>query len=204
MELKLIKTPFPHVIVENLYSTEELEHIWKELNFLSYLTKLTKPSTNSLMKKDNYSLNLSKIYKEEYFSNIITLSRKLFQQELIRPISQFDISFLNILSCNKYNNLVSYYEDGNDYYTHRDSCVYTNLSWFYKEPKQYSGGDLYFPEYDYTIEAKNNRSLYFISSLKHQATKLQMPRQSIDDYGSFSGLGRYAISKFFEINYSTV
>ena len=38
------KLPFPHVIVEDMYTEEELFHIWRELDFLTYSNKLCVPS----------------------------------------------------------------------------------------------------------------------------------------------------------------
>ena len=61
--------------------------------------------------------------------------------------------------------LVSYYEDTDYYKAHSDCAEITALSWYYKEPKKYRGGDLKFTDYNIDVECKNNRCIIFPSMI---------------------------------------
>ena len=43
MKIKVLKDPFPHVIIENVYEEDELELIWDELKFFTRPGKLLPP-----------------------------------------------------------------------------------------------------------------------------------------------------------------
>jgi Rps23 Pro-64 3,4-dihydroxylase Tpa1-like proline 4-hydroxylase len=89
------------------------------------------------------------------------------------------------------NILVSYYEHGDSYAEHHDVCVVTCLFWFYKEPKQFSGGELFFPQFNKTFPPKNNSLLMFPSHAKHLVTPVQ-----IEEKYRGKGFGRYCVSLF--------
>ena len=199
------KLPFPHVIVEDMYTNEELSHIWKELDFLSYSTKLlspsqtggaTDPDTNKNLKQ-NLGLLLDDLYIRREISSILQINRKALDDLVWDSLIETDFSFKNIETCNLDNTLISYYEEGDYYNAHKDMSSYTALTWFYKQPKQFYGGDIYFPEYNHTIEIQNNMTLYFMSSLTHLVEPVVMNTKcDIDDYGAMSGNGRYCMTQF--------
>lgn len=205
MELHLIKTPFPHVIIDNFYTGEELFHIWKELDFLSYQTKMLSPSETGaafyegtdIPKKSNYGIHLDDLYKNREVSNIMTINRKLFDKKIAEDISAFDFSFNTWKTVNSDMTLVSYYENNGHYDSHRDLSCYTFLTWLYKKPKSFSGGDMYFEEYDYSLEIDNNKGILFHGSIMHKVTDITMKQNyDVDSMNHFSCAGRYTISQF--------
>lgn len=202
------KDPFPHIIIDNFYTEIELSHIWREIEFLSYIHKLETPSKTSTAKtkdfkilKNNFGLHLDDLYKRREISNILNLNKKLFSEELIDEISSFDFSFNNFKVCNIYYTLLSYYENQGYYRPHKDLANYTALTWFYKEPKKFSKGNIYFPEYEYDIEIKNNMMLFFMSSVYHQVIGVEMENYPLDECGMFSCNGRYCMTQFCLPNY---
>ncbi len=200
------KEPFPHIIIENHYTDEELFHIWKELEFLSYKQKLepaekTGTATlNSEPLKNNYGVFLDSLYKSRDISSILTINRKIFDSNFTDEISSFDLIFGTYKICNFDRTLVSYYENTQEYKSHYDLAVFTGLSWLFREPKFFKGGDLYFPDYDYKCEVKNNKFILFPSFLNHQVFKVSMPSYVNDKFGMFSTNGRYCISQFIRID----
>ena len=197
------KLPFPHVIVEDMYTEGELFHIWRELDFLTYSNKLCVPSdfnsatddSNKYLKK-NLGVFLDDLYSRREVSSILQINRKALSVSL-RACVETDFSFKNLETCNLDTTLISYYEEGDHYRAHKDMSSYTALTWFFKQPKQFDGGDIHFPEYNHTIEIQNNMTLYFISSLIHLVDPVIMnTRCDIDDYGGMSGNGRYCMSQF--------
>ena len=185
------KLPFPHVIIHDFYTEEELCDIWKEIDFLSCPNKLHSPEEtasaldkNGRVMKNNLGVHLDTVYFERKTSSILSHNRKTFNHKLLNEIAEFDFSFNNMIVCNTDTTLLSYYENGGYYKPHRDMATYTSLCWFYKEPKTFVGGDLYFPDYDYTLEIENNMQIYFMSSVMHGVTKVK-------------GHGRYTLTQFF-------
>ena len=77
--------------------------------------------------------------------------------------------------------LVSYYEDGSYYKPHVDAAIMTCISYHWKEPKEFTGGDLHFGDFKVPIE--NNCLLIFPSCTEHEVSPV-------------SGQGRYAITQF--------
>ena len=63
---------------------------------------------------------------------------------------------------------------------------------FYKEPKKFEGGELYFPDYDYEVPCTNNSTIILPGWVKHGVKKV-----SIKDSDYYDGWGRYCISSFF-------
>jgi hypothetical protein len=208
--MKIIKNkePFPHIFIEDYFNKLEISQIWTELEFLSYVQKLKSPEETSTAKtkdsvllKNNFGVHLDTLYSKREISNILTFNRKIFDKNFIDEIGEFDFSFKNFKVCNLDYTLLSYYENFGYYKPHADVSTYTALTWIYKEPKMFLGGDLFFPEYDYKIEIKNNSLLLFNSAILHQVVEIKMENCSINQFGMFSGNGRYCISQFCTSNY---
>jgi predicted 2-oxoglutarate/Fe(II)-dependent dioxygenase YbiX len=66
---------------------------------------------------------------------------------------------------------------------------------FYKEPVQFVGGDLEFPELKLKVDKKNNRMVMFPGALQHAVTPVTMQ----GNHPSFSGYGRYGMAQFLHI-----
>ncbi len=161
--------PFPHLIVENFYNEEELSLIWEELNFYTKPGKLL-PALNygGVVDKTNSSaLFLDAVYrngnedkdKPDYskLSNILTVTRKIFKSDIIDVMSQSDISCRTFTRNNSDATKVRYYHNGEYYKPHTDaSCLFLVFTYFYREPKKFTGGELYFPPYDYEFLSHNH------------------------------------------------
>ena len=201
--VKLYKEPFPHLIVENFYNEEELELIWEELKFYTKPGKLlnadqyggVKDRTNAkALSLDSLYLNYEKgtppgpNYRN--ISNILTVNRKLFVSNILDEYGKLHEC------CNlRYNTdttKVRYYHDGEYYEPHRDSCFQTlAFSYFYKEPKAFTGGELYFPRHNYGYPCDNNSIIIFPGWVEHAVNKVKIKES---DY--YAGMGRYAITSF--------
>ena len=189
--------PFPHIIFYNFYDKNELELIWEELKFY------TRP--NKLFDVEKYkgvvghtkakAIFLDDIFsdKNRVFSNILTVSRKVFDDQILHPFSEIhDCCSLAKLS-NYDISKVRYYHNGDYYKPHTDSYFeFLAFSYFYKEPKKFSGGDLIFPKYNYKFNCQNNSLIMFPSWVEHGVSEI-----SIQESDYFEGYGRYAITHFF-------
>jgi hypothetical protein len=187
----------PYLKIENFYNEIELSLIWDELKFLTHSNKLETPNNTGQLNptmKHNNGLFLDTIYTERKFSNILKVNRKIFSVDNMKKYA--DLHFMNriIFTLNSDTTLLSYYENSGYYKSHSDTAVITILTWLFKEPKQFEGGNLIFTDFDETIEIKNNTVIMFPSHAKHEVTSIKMESKD-----KFSGNGRYCISQFLSI-----
>ena len=205
LEAEIYCEPFPLMVVNNFYNQQELDLIWKELDFYT--------APNKLVVAENYggvvgytnakALILDDLYRNyesdekgvDYrnISNILTVNRKLFECGVLD-------TFANIHGCvsiaNKTNHditKVRYYHDGEYYDPHTDkSTMFLAFSYFYREPKKFVGGDLEFPKYEFKLPCTNNSMVIFPGWVEHGVRKVK-----IKDSDYYDGWGRYAITSFF-------
>jgi Rps23 Pro-64 3,4-dihydroxylase Tpa1-like proline 4-hydroxylase len=193
--------PFPFLEIENMYSEDELKLIWQELEFLNQLDKLEKPeetgaaSVNGEILKKNSGLYLDDLYKSRNISNILTVNKNLMSLHILEAFSSLCFLYENIKHTNDDTTLISYYDNGGYYKSHQDSALYTAITWFFKEPKKFNGGDFYFSNYNHKIKLKNNKTILFPSVITHSVDEIVMNNES--DVGC--GYGRYAVSQFFHL-----
>lgn len=196
MKIHVNKDPFPFIFIEELYTEDELTLIWKELDYYqsnSYILdantspSLTEDGESRTKKRGNFVDN---VFQRREYSNILTLSRKIFQPGLIcRSEHIFEWKYL---SPDVDDTLLSYYDDGGYYLPHHDNTVISAISWLWKEPKRFEGGDFVFEDYNMTLKCKNNSAVAFPGITLHGVTPIKMEDQYKDE-----GLGRYSLSHFF-------
>tara|TARA_B100001250_G_scaffold298663_1_gene260221 strand:+ start:372 stop:992 length:621 start_codon:yes stop_codon:yes gene_type:complete len=192
-----LEEPFPHLIVENFYNEKELELIWEELNFYTKPDKLleAKEFGGIVDKTNSHALILDDIYGKSFrnLSNILTVNRKLFSSETLHLFAKIHACCSIANDSNYDTTKVRYYHDNEYYEPHTDKPFqFLAFSYFYKEPKKFSGGEVYFPEYNYEYSCDNNSIIIFPGWVTHGVRKV-----SIKDSDYFEGYGRYAITSFF-------
>lgn len=196
MQVTLCKEPFEFILIDDTYTEEELRLIFAELDFWTLSGNLKEPKdtgaaleNNKILKK-NKGLFLDEVYSDRSYSNILKLNRKIFSIKLDKPSL-----IVNILKeANADSTLVSYYEDSDFYKSHRDGDAVTAVTYLYKQPKAFDGGDLVFPEYGYAFEPWFNRTYIFPGPINHSVDPVVMKQE---DCGK--GLGRYCISNFIHV-----
>ena len=189
-----------YIRIDDFYDEDELALIWEELKFLTYRHKLNPPlktGQSKPMMKKNAGLFLDDLYSDRNISNILRVNRKIFSKDVMKKYNDLSEMHENIFNCNQDTTLISYYENEGFYKPHSDTAVVTALTWFFKEPKQFTGGDLVFSAFNKTIEIENNMLLVFPSVVKHEVTAVSMEK----DIPKFSRLGRYCMSQFMNITY---
>lgn len=202
MKIYSVQDPFPYLIVDDIYSEDELQLIWQELEFLTYSTKWKLPEETASAKlngrilKNNLGIFLDGndgIYADRKASNILSVNRKILDKEIIGSYGALSFGYQTAFMTNTDTTLISYYEDSHYYEKHKDHAIMTALTWFYKEPKAFFGGDLIFSDFDkHTVELKNNRTVLFPSFVFHEVEEICMPEHK-------PGFGRYCMAQFFAI-----
>ena len=206
LDVYVYDNPFPHIICKDFYNPEELKLIWEELNFYTKPGKLleAKDYGGVVGYTNAKALMLDSVYKNysgsdgnginfRNLSNILTVNRKLFTSGILD-------AFANIHDCcsianqsNHDTTKIRYYHNGEGYDPHTDKGFqFLGFSYFYKEPKKFTGGQLYFPKYDYEVSCDNNSMIVFPGWVEHGVREVK-----IEDSDYFDGWGRYAITSFF-------
>lgn len=198
MKFTVVKDPIPFLIIDDTYNKEEQLKIYNELDFLS--SKLQDPNTTgSAIKgngelKSNKGLFLEDVYRNRVFSDILQINRKIFTQQVIDELSSAHYSYNLFRTTNNDSTLISYYDSGGSYFSHVDRAVITAVTWFYKTPKNFLGGDFKFTDFNLNVEVKNNRTVIFFSSYRHEVSEVSLIQKNIP----FSG--RFTLSQFCTIN----
>lgn len=188
------------VIVEDFYSDVELSAIWSELKTLTDGKQFLTPDQTgtSTLPDGRYGKNNAGIFLDEFYidrnqSNILNINRKIWSYlNSIMKVMDKDPILRYTLSANEDSTLISYYTDGDYYLPHIDKSVYTVLTYFIREPKKFTGGNLKLMDYDMEIEVKNNMVIFMPSTYQHEVTPVVMEK---DDGCS----GRYCMSQFLFI-----
>jgi len=198
MQSSLITEPFHYHIVKDVYEEEELSFIWEEIDSFHDKNLFLPPSETGsastdegLLLKRNSGLWPREIYDTMEESPILTLSQKLVSKQIINHPSSW---FFRDVKWNQDSTLISYYDHGDYYKVHNDTCYVTICTWLFKEPKKFSGGNFHFPDYNIRIQPVNNAAVVFPGNIRHSVDKL-----ILNESDRNKGLGRYCFSQFISV-----
>ena len=194
MQVTLCKEPFEYIIIDNTYTEEELKLIFLELDFWALSQNLMEPEhtgtarwSDGTPKKKNSGIFLDGVYTNRNCSNILKLNRKIYNIQIDEP----SVIFNYLKEANYDTTLVSYYENKSNYSSHKDWSILTAMTYLYKQPKIFEGGNLILTDYKYQFEPWFNRTYIIPGVVEHEVTEVFMKPE---DCGK--GLGRYCISNF--------
>ncbi len=205
------------IVIDNFFTNEQLELIFKELQELTTPDNMKSEADLSSANVDGQFLtSKSGLFLEEYYSktdySYSALMRHMKEQMLSAEVKdrliQENPLYKSLYACNVRSHLLSYYENNDFYKVHNDSFFFTILTYFHKTPKQFEGGELICYSMDetqkVTIEPRNNRTVIIASCTPHEVTPIKM-----NPADNFSGNGRWCFTTFFthrdyrEINHDT-
>ncbi len=182
MDFQVVLNPFPHLIISNYFTPEEMEKVWKETEFL--FPKLLPPEgTHAALvdgqseerKKRGIGVFVDEVYQpnSRHFSDILEVTRKMYHNtafhEMVEPLGIYFKLFKNV---NWDSTLLQYYGDGDYYKGHQDQSLFTASITYFKEPKQFTGGDMMFPNDRYVIPCENNQFIMFPSIMEHEVMEV--------------------------------
>jgi len=197
MIFTIVKDPIPFLIIDDTYNKEEQVKIFKELDFIS--EKLQGANETASAKKvngeikRNTGLFLDTVYSNRNVSDILTINRKIFSQKIMDEISNCHYAYNLLRKINHDSTLISYYDEGSSYFSHTDDTTITAVTWFFKTPKNFTGGDFIFTDFNKHVELKNNRTVIFFGCYNHEVSEVRIKDKSVP----FSG--RFTLSQFCKI-----
>jgi len=198
-----VAAPIPYILIEEFFTKEEYEDVFSESECLRKANLLMPPGRTSSAKNvfGDYIKKNSGAWIGDLYGNstdqsaIIKSTRKIFTdvtlQNQMRSHPSWYFNQCLFYESQIDHTLLSYYDNFCHYHAHRDSCEFTCLVWFFKEPRVFSGGNLILGKSDATIELRNNLGIIFPGSCLHAVDIVKMEEQY-----QGQGLGRYALSIF--------
>ena len=199
MEVKYHEERIPFVVIDDLYDEKEQSEIMVELDYLCTERRLIPPFKDKNGASDDYKniknvgcQYLDTFYRKRRHSSILQITEKLFMDDA-SLISNHPHWYFDISSINSHSTHILYYEDSNEYPAHRDECRFTAVTYFYRQPKKFEGGDLQFPDHQIEVECVNNRIIVFPSMLFHRSTPVRMLEND-----THTKNGKFCITQFLD------
>ena len=176
---------FDAIIFDDYYTAEELDLICKEIQFIE--PKLgDENKTNAATEQGPYGTRrkkrgrgvfLDEVYTDRRFSNILSVSRKLFFDQDIRnaifTIGKDNIYWRQWQHINHDSTLLQTYQNGDFYDYHIDNSQFTSITTL-KWNSMSKGGNLWFREGSDEIEFKaaHNTMILFPSIIEHRVQEI--------------------------------
>lgn len=193
------ESPFPHIIIDNVFDKKELELIWNELIFLAPKMRAaednqtgTAKNERGIPKKTGVGVMLDAFFTDQQNSDILIYAKKILQVETMVEADKLGIYFNLLKKIQRGTTLVQMYRNGDYYDPHEDFFVFTSVILLHKEPKKYHGGELNFPNFDYCPSLKNNQCIIFPSSVLHEVTEVNSDSKFTED-------ARFTITQFLAL-----
>jgi hypothetical protein len=203
MHISQIKKGVDVLIVDEMYTQDELNAMTIEMSFLTSPYRLFGPNKtgtaidkNGVAKKKNVGVYLDDFYGDRESSDMLRINRKLFLPQIVDAFAAIHPSYGLIKNSNSDKTLISYYEESDHYKPHTDVSVFSAVTWFFQEPRLFTGGDFVFTEHKLKVEVKNNRMVLFPGSYLHEVLPIKMT----NDCTPLSGQGRYSMTQFLYLN----
>lgn len=194
--VELVTKPFPHIVGTNFFDDKQLDKIWQELKFLSTESKLFPAGVHhGNGSTESRALCLEEAYRISEISNILQIYKSILNDEVIRSAIKQWASYFRLAFIEEVITKVRYYYNGDKYGPHTDFRQdFLLFTYFHTEPKRFKGGEIYFPEYNYTFNCDNNSLIILPGYIQHEVKEVSIDN---DDYWNCNG--RYCISQFLSI-----
>jgi len=193
---------FPFVVIDNWYTPNEENAVWKELDFFSTTPKdhidraentVVARDPDGTAKSNAYRFYINDFYKKHSVSPILNCMYKQKTPEFHKILEDNCMPYArSFLSSNGDSSLLSYYEENDHYKPHHDTFAWTCLIWMVREPRLFDGGDFKLNEPDIEVKLKNNRMVMFPCCYLHSVSPVKFHTQPKE-----IGYGRYTITHFY-------
>lgn len=206
MEFNYIGDGIDALVIDGLYTKEQLSEIMLELKWLTKPSIMLSPEKLSSATTATGQLLTSKkgVFLENVFANWehSALIRhpwdQLNKEEVRKRILDYNSLFKILYHCDARTHLVSYYENSDYYKPHPDRTVFTVLNYFFNEPAQFTGGEIKLfscnSEKVATVDIKQGRVVLIAGATFHEVAPIKSELNN-----SLSGNGRYCNAIFLTI-----
>ena len=191
--------------IHDVFTTEQIETVWTTYDFLKH-SFVGPEGTGSAkdefgnFKKNNKGIFLSHVSPEPQICN--TMRQTIYPGILaIKNNFPTDSVFRSAKITNWDSQLMQYYSaDGQEYDSHHDTSQFTAITFFNKEPKNFEGGDIEFPEHGVRVPFRNNCGIIFPGVVLHKVHPITQINKDTDHGGRlslsmFTGVGIIRINE---------
>lgn len=195
--------PFDHLIVDNFLELSEFNLVFAEALILQTVMagpSETGSSTEQIngethYRKSNVGIFMDEVYADRKYSNILRSFNKIFTEPFLSKIDEKNWLYKKYLpKTNLDYTLLQSYGNGDYYKSHSDEGLITAVTVLHKTPKEYTGGQLTFPEYDnYTVDLKSNQMIMFPSGILHEVLPIKRSKNNFDG-------NRFTVTKLINYN----
>ena len=198
----------PIVYCDDFYSKEEVDvlcHDVERIRVLGVLDSSGEHGAKNIIENKktgekeevelakNQTAWVNNLYSgEPRLSDILNITSKVHDPKIIEYLAGIHHQFISMKMCAGTGTLLSYYDESEHYENHRDSCFVTALTWLYKEPRAFEGGEFVIED-ELKIDCVRGRTLFMPGYSLHKVVPVSMPK---DKQGK--GLGRYTLTKFIK------
>ena len=177
--------------IYNAFNAQQIERVWSTYSFLkdSFLDPEhtgTAMHDDGTPKKRNKGIFLTDVHP---IPSVCDEIRKVIFRGIAGIVDQFPIDsvYRSASITNWDSQLMQYYlKDGDEYEAHRDTSLFTALTFFNQEPKNFTGGDITFPEFNVAVPFKNNCGIIFPGIAQHKVKPVTQINSSTDVGGRLS------------------
>lgn len=180
MKHQIFSDPFPYIILENTFDENEIKLLWKEIDFLEPKLKTPDGFSAAINEDGEYitnsvGLSVDSIYNDRSCSDILTICQKKFFDNCLESYEEYIASsdyWITWRDSNNHYTKLRKYSPGQGYNPHADTWVNVLISsTLYRG--EGSGGDLYFPYHDLTIQTNNNQTVIFPGWVEHSVLDVE-------------------------------
>jgi hypothetical protein len=170
------KNTLDYIVIDDLYSEEELKLIKAELvQLIPHTLPVEKIDSakdeNNLYKKDCMSLWVDDFFNgNRDASNILKVNRKLFSKDIIAPAKEINAFFGHMERCDTDTTLINYYTTGQKYESHFDLSIFSAITLI--KIGSINGGGLIFTDFNEYISFKDNRMIIFPGCVLHKTESI--------------------------------
>jgi hypothetical protein len=183
LRISIHKEPFPHLTITDLLTRLEVDKIRKEIEYLGFQNfskdsftsaKVTGFADGSVKSKSKYQvIYLDPIFKDVGSSVIGGLTYDLLGQGVFSLLEQVEPwAGRMLLGPAKISPKINVYNHGDKYESHFDGSFFTALLYLHESPKPYTGGELYFKDFDYEFACEHNSLILFPGHVNHEVKEV--------------------------------
>ena len=202
-KITLHTEPFHYLEIRNLWTEEQRSKMFDEMLYLENDNAFLQPEETgsaldeakpNIVLKRNSSVYMERVYNDKDRSCSAILKHKDRTFSILQTNGMEKSWFFFQRMLNVDSTLISYYEDADYYKPHFDNAITTSLSWFFKEPKKFNGGEITFTDYGITYEVTNDLTLIFPSNIRHEVSEV-----SINEEDKGKQCGRFCLAQLLAL-----